>query len=181
MDSSINRGFVLNYRMKNIYIVGFMGVGKTTVGKKLANKLGWNFIDTDILFEEKYKLNIDTFFEKYGEDLFRKLEHEVLLSTFSLTNCVISTGGGMPCHFGAMKKINNNGISIYLSMNENAILNRLSSSKQRRPLVINKTDEELRLFISTMLAKRIPFYSMAKLTMSAISINIDLIVENLKA
>ena len=157
-----------------------MGVGKSTAGKRLASKLGFDFIDTDSVFEEKYKLDIDTFFSKYGEELFRKLEFDVLKSTFSFNNCVISTGGGMPCYMDAMQQINNNGMSIHLSMSVNAILARLLSSKQKRPLVKNKSKEELFNFISSKLMERNQCYSQAAITVSAISININSLVKEIE-
>lgn len=165
--------------MIRIYLIGFMGVGKSTVGKKLATKLGWKFIDTDSVFEKKYRLSINTFFDKYGEDLFRKLENEILQSTFELNNYVISTGGGTPCFQGAMQQINDNGISVYLEMNDKAIISRLINSKQKRPLVMNKSNEELIEFVSSKLKERQPCYSQAVITSPAISIDIDLLLEQL--
>ena len=150
-----------------------MGVGKSTVGKKLASFLSYEFIDTDKVFEKKYKLGIDTFFSKYGEDLFRKLEHEILLSTFSKKNCIISTGGGMPCFMDSIQQINNNGLSVYLHMNEKAILSRLLSSKQKRPLVKNMNESELLTFVNNSLIKRNQYYCEANITVSALSIGIE--------
>lgn len=156
-----------------------MGVGKSTVGRKLASKLGWKFLDTDAAFEEKYKVSINTFFEKYGEDLFRKLEHDILKSTFSLNNYVISTGGGVPCYSDAMHQINENGVSVYLEMNENAILRRLLNSKQKRPLVIYKPENELIEFIKEKLLIRIPYYTQAIISVPAISVNLDELLEKI--
>ena len=158
-----------------------MGVGKSTAGKKLANKLGWQFFDTDSFFEEKYKLGIDAFFNKYGEDLFRKLEHEVLISTFNLHNYVISTGGGMPCYYDAMTLINKHGLSVHITMSEKAILTRLLNSKQKRPLVINKSHDELISFVSDKLSERNPYYSRANLTADAISLNIKALIDDIKS
>lgn len=158
-----------------------MGVGKSTAGKKLANKLGWNFIDTDSVFEEKYKLDIDAFFNKYGEVLFRKLEHEVLISTLDLHNYVISTGGGMPCYYNAMTLINNHGLSVHITMSEKAILTRLINSKQKRPLVTNKSHDELIRFVNDKLTEREPFYSQSKLTTNAISLNIQTLIDDIKS
>ena len=166
--------------MSNIYLVGFMGVGKSTIGKKLASKLGRNLIDTDDIFEKKYKLSINTFFNKYGEDLFRKLEHNVLMSTFSLNNCIVSTGGGMPCYLDTMQQINKNGLSVYLSMSEGAILSRLLNSKQKRPLVLNKSKDELIDFVHRKLSERTAYYSQAMITVSALSTNIDLLIGEIR-
>lgn len=167
--------------MGKVYLIGFMGVGKSTAGRKLASRLGWKFIDTDAEFENKYRLSIDAFFNKYGEELFRKLENDILISTFDLDNYVISTGGGMPCYTDAIHKINVNGFSVYLEMDEKTILNRLINSKQKRPLVINKTEEELVDFIHNKLSERNPCYSQAIITVPALSIDIDMVVEKISS
>ncbi len=156
-----------------------MGVGKSTVGKKLATKLGYNFVDTDKVFEKKYKINISTFFNKYGEELFRKLENEILLSTSVLHNSVISTGGGLPCFHNGMSAINSMGVSIYLEMNIKAIHNRLSASKQKRPLLQKLNETELINFIEEKLNERIPYYTKADISISALSINIDELVNDI--
>ncbi len=166
---------------KRIYIVGFMGVGKSTVGKKLARLLGYNFYDTDRLLENKYKIGIDSFFSKYGEELFRKFEHQCLEETFSLDNCIISTGGGLPCYFDAMTKINNHGTSVFLEMDEKTIYNRLVNSKQKRPLVMNLSSDELRIEISDRLSARIQYYSKASITIPAMDIDFDKLMSKLKS
>lgn len=163
-----------------IYIVGFMGAGKTTLGKKLARKLGFDFYDTDRMLEAKYKVSIDNFFNKYGEDLFRKLEHQCLKETFHFDNCIVSTGGGLPCYFDSMKKINNVGISIYIELNDKAIFHRLMNSKQKRPLLNGKTDDELMDFISKKLEERAPHYKQASITISDIDVSVDDIIEKIK-
>lgn len=156
-----------------------MGVGKSTVGKKLASRLGYEFIDTDKVFESKYKVCINDFFEKYGEALFRKLEHEILESTFNISNCVISTGGGLPCYRDSMHQINENGISIFLKMNESAIYSRLKASRQKRPLVIKLDDNELKEFISYKLTERTEYYNKAGIVIPALSVDINHIIQEI--
>lgn len=165
--------------MNKVYLIGFMGVGKSTVGKKLAAKLGYQFIDTDVIFQEKFRLNIDSFFTKYGEKLFRKLEYEILKSTLNKENCIISTGGGLPCYLDAMNLINNNGVSIYLEMNPDAIFSRLKNSKQKRPLILNKTEKVLIDYIKKKLEERNPIYTKATLTLPALSINTNSLIKKL--
>lgn len=165
--------------MSRIYIIGFMGVGKSTVGKKLANKLGFEFLDTDKVFEKKYKLSINNFFNKYGEELFRKLEGEILQSTFQKENCVISTGGGLPCSSNAISDINRNGVSIFLKMESKAIHSRLRLSKQKRPLLQSLSDDELLEFIDKKLVERNKYYQMAKISVPALSINLDQLVKDI--
>lgn len=166
--------------MARIYLIGFMGAGKTTLGKKLAHKLGYSFHDLDKIFEYKYKTSVDLFFGKYDEAAFRKIEHDLLLSTFTLENSVISTGGGTPCFHNNMNLINQNGISIYIKLSPEAIFNRLITAKKRRPLIANKSEEELMLFIKEKLREREAFYNMANYTISGISVKVDDIVEILR-
>ena len=108
-----------------------MCCGKTTIGKKIANKIGYGFVDMDVLFEEKYKITISAFFEKYGQDAFRILEQKLLHTTASMDNMVIATGGGTPCFGDNMEWINANGLSIYLKTNEGFIVDRLKKAKKQ--------------------------------------------------
>jgi shikimate kinase len=92
----------------NIYIVGYPCCGKTSLGKKIAKKIGYNFVDLDHLFEEEYKITIPDFFEKYSEEAFRICERKILHSTASLKKTIIATGGGTPCYFDNIDFINKN-------------------------------------------------------------------------
>ena len=166
--------------MNRIYLIGFMGVGKSTFGKKLARRLGYRFIDLDSIFEKKYKIRIDDFFGKYDEELFRKLEHDTLKESFSSMNTVIATGGGSPCFFDSIKKINAQGTSVYLEMSPTAIAHRLTHAKKPRPLVKGKTGEELCNIIKQKLKERKAFYEQAHFTVDAISIDVKAVVEMLK-
>jgi len=157
-----------------------MGVGKSTIGKKLARLLGYKFVDTDEIFEEKYKLSIDTFFSKYNEKLFREFESNILESTFQLNNTIIATGGGTPCFFDAMDKINNSGISIYLKMPVDGIVNRLENAIKPRPLVKDKSHEELTLLVEKLLMKRVSSYEKAQIIFEAINPDMDKLLNILK-
>lgn len=157
-----------------------MGVGKSTVGKQLAQKLGFEFIDTDNVFEEKYKINIHVFFEKYGEELFRKLEYKILVDTLKMRNVVISTGGGTPCFFDSIQLMNQNGMTIYLEMNAEALVNRLEKAKRKRPLVMNKKEKELQEMVSNKLKERLPFYSQSNITFPALDIDVDSLINTIK-
>ena len=150
-----------------------MGVGKSTIGKKLAKYLDFEFIDLDDIFEQKYKISIDSFFNKYDEELFRKMEHEMLLETFSKQNAVISTGGGTPCFHNAMEMINSAGLSIYIKMLPSAIAHRLSTYKRKRPLIEGIPKEELKNFIKDKLAGMKPIYNQAHLHIDGINVNIQ--------
>jgi shikimate kinase len=150
-----------------------MGVGKSTIGKKLARLLNYDFVDTDALFEEKYRLSINDFFSKYNEKLFREFENKILQSTFNLQNAVIATGGGTPCYFNAMDKINKYGKSVYLEMPLTAIVNRLENSIKPRPLVDGKSHKELLSIIGNLLEQRLEYYKMASMSYPATGINVS--------
>ena len=163
-----------------IYFVGYMYSGKTTVGKRLARQLGYRFIDTDKVFEERYKISIPDFFSRYDETAFRKLEHEILLSTAECDDCVISTGGGTPCFHNNMDFILEKGLSIYLEATESTILSRKAKSKKARPVLDSMSYDELRTFVTEQLAERRPFYERADLRFDAENVSIDAICNAVK-
>ncbi len=151
-----------------IYLVGFMGAGKSTVGKKLARALGYRFLDLDEKFEKRYKVNIDLFFHKYDEELFRQLESDLLKETYTMEKTVISTGGGTPCHHGGIQGINRNGLSIYLKMEPAALASRLMQAKRPRPLIKGKTGDELTRYIHQKLSERTDCYKKAHFSVDAL-------------
>jgi shikimate kinase len=153
----------MTIKAKRIYLVGFMGCGKSTLGKALAHSLGWQFCDLDTLFEERYKSSIPDYFKNFGEDAFRLAEKETLGYSFGIENVVFATGGGAPCFFDNMTRMNENGITIYLKLPPTALAKRLHNGRQGRPIVADKTDNELLAFISTKLAEREPYYMQSKL------------------
>jgi shikimate kinase len=140
------------------YLIGFMGSGKTSLGKHLSRLLGATFIDLDDVFEERYHIRIYDFFDKYGEENFRKIEKELLIETAGSDNLVVSTGGGTPCFFDNMEFIKDNGVSIYLRMTSRELASRLKSVKKKRPLLKQLSPEMLEEWISAQLLNREPFY-----------------------
>lgn len=159
--------------MNRIYLVGYMGAGKTTVARRIAQRLGWEVADTDALFEAKYRISVDNFFHKYDETLYRKLESQVLKETESLENVVISTGGGTPCHFDNMEWMNQHGLTVFLQISSKAAVDRLLHSKRKRPLIEGKTEAELTEFVTQHYASRLPFYERAQMTMKAENFDMD--------
>lgn len=155
--------------MRRVYLVGFMGAGKTTVGRRLAKRLGWTFADTDYIAESELGEKLTTVFANKGELWFRKYERQVLHGTSELVDTVISTGGGTPCFYDNMDAILEKGLCFYLYLPPKAILSRLITSKKPRPLLHELTSEELEGFIETTLERRDPFYRRAHFIIDALS------------
>lgn len=116
---------------ERIFIIGYMCSGKSSISRKLASRLGYNSFDTDDLFEEKYHVSVNDFFEKYGEDYFRKFEAEILRKTGDLRKVVISTGGGTPCYYDNMKWMKDNGMTVFIKVSPTTAYNRLVTAKKR--------------------------------------------------
>lgn len=156
-----------------------MGCGKTTAGKRLAEKLGYDFIDLDSVIEEVEKCTISKIFETDGQDAFRKIEQRELHNSFKLKNSVISTGGGAPCFFDNMEQINQHGKSVYIKVNPKVLAERLKKAKDERPIIADKTDEELLAFIQGALNDREPFYTKATAIVNGVGLNADRIIKKL--
>ena len=150
-----------------------MGAGKTTVARRLAQRLSWEVVDTDALFEEKYKISVCDFFNKYDEPLYRKLESEVLKSTESLENVVISTGGGTACYFDNMEWMNQHGLTVFLRISQKAVVDRLLHAKRKRPLAEGKSEAELTEFVQRHYTSRLPYYEQAQITVKAEDLDLE--------
>ena len=163
-----------------IYLVGYMGAGKSTTAKRLARRIGVESYDTDHLFEERFHISANDFFKKYDEPLYRKLETQILQSTEQYENAVIATGGGTPCFNDNMAWMNGKGITVFLKTSPQTAYHRLSQSKVKRPLVFGKTPEELEAFIEKNHAERMPYYSQAQLTVKGEDLDLEALVEALR-
>ena len=148
---------------KVVYLTGFMGSGKTTVGKKLAAQLNYTFIDLDSYIEQQEGRSISELFNEHGENYFREVEHQCLQTLLKLEKLVIACGGGTPCFYDAMQQMNEHGITVYLQMNVLAIFNRLKQGRMQRPLIAGKSDEALRQYIDEKLKEREPLYLQAQI------------------
>ena len=138
-----------------------MSSGKTTIGKSLAGKLRYSFMDMDSMIEYKAGMSISKIFTKQGEAAFRKMERQALEELVQKDNLVVSTGGGVPCEPGNMEYINEHGTSIYLQMDAEALHQRLKSRNIKRPLIRDLSEEELMDYIRETLSKREAYYNMA--------------------
>ena len=147
--------------MTRIFLIGYMGAGKTTLGKALARALGVPFIDLDWYIEERFHKSIPQLFAERGEEGFRTLERNMLHEAGEFENVVISTGGGTPCFFDNMDYMNAQGATVFLDVPTDVLFRRLQGATQQRPILQGKTDEELRDFISQALAGRMPHYTRA--------------------
>lgn len=167
--------------MQKIILVGYMAVGKTTIADLLSEKMGIKAIDLDKLIEKKLGLGINEIFAEKGEIFFRKMEHQFFKETIeSKENLIISTGGGTPCYAGNHLCLKGEGIqSIYLKASIGVILERLKSEQNLRPLLANKTAEELQEFVAPHLFERSYFYNQATFTVIVDGKSPDVIVEEI--
>ena len=146
-----------------IFLTGYMGCGKSTIGRKIAALMGINFIDLDKYIEERNFKSVPTIFAQEGEMAFRIKERQALEEVAQFEEIVVGTGGGAPCFFDNMKRMNDAGITIYLAPDIDTLAFRLLKSKTERPLIAGKSPEELKIFIQQALEKRAPFYEQSKI------------------
>lgn len=148
--------------MTRIILLGYMGAGKTTVGRLLAKQLGLKFYDLDWYIESRFCKKISDIFAQEGEEAFRRKERAMLHEVAEFENVIISLGGGAPCFFDNMEYLNQQGETIYLKGTPEVLYQHLLMGKGKRPLLEGKTKEELQEYIREHLNEREPYYSQAK-------------------
>lgn len=148
--------------MKRIFLIGYMGAGKTTLGKALARETNLDFYDLDWFIEDRFHKKISDIFAERGESGFREIERNMLREVGEFENVIISCGGGTPCFFDNMDYMNGQGDTIFLNATPVALKEHLLMGKSQRPLIQGKTSEELEAYIHESLQKRLPFYTKAK-------------------
>ncbi len=156
--------------MSLTFLIGFMGSGKTTHGRKLASYLKIDFIDLDEVFEKQNGSTIANYFEVFGEEKFRQVESVLLKNMVYPENAVVSTGGGLPCFFDNLDWMKQHGTVIYLQVPPKVIASRLTNAKTERPLLRHKTGEELLQFITEKLAERETIYLQAQIVANGVGI-----------
>ena len=151
--------------MTRIILIGYMGAGKTTIGKALSKELGIIFYDLDWYIESRMRKTVSQIFAERGEEGFRKIEHNMLHEVAEFEDVIISCGGGTPCFFDNMDYLNQQGQVVYLKADPEVLYKHLMMAKTERPLIKGKSHDELLTFIREQLEKREPFYSKARYTL----------------
>lgn len=153
--------------MRRIFLIGYMGAGKTTVGKVLAKLLELSFIDLDYYIEGRYHKTVSQLFAEKGEEAFRIIERNLLHEVAAFEDVLVSVGGGTPCFFDNMEVMNEMGKTVYLKVSVNELASRLEVCKATRPVLQGRSGEELVRFISGSLEKRESFYQKAAIVYDA--------------
>ena len=148
--------------MRRIFLIGYMGAGKTTLGRALAKDLDLQFIDMDSYIETRFCKTVSRIFAEKSEEGFREIERRILHEVGDFEDVIISTGGGTPCFFDNVEYMNNQGTTVFLDVPEERLFIRLSIARNNRPLIKEKNDEELKGFIAEQLGKRRPHYEKAQ-------------------
>ena len=171
--------------MKKIFLIGYMGCGKSSLGRKLAKVANMEFMDMDSIIEQREGASISDIFYYQGEEYFRAVERAVLEDTAQVESAVISTGGGLPVWGDNMEQMRDLGVTVYLRRSPKNIISRLSPyGRQKRPKFRGLNDEELLAFMTSHMAEREPVYSKADIVIDcdtmADSDIIDLIMSKIK-
>lgn len=153
--------------MKRIFLIGYMGAGKTTVGRELAKRTKLSFIDLDHYIENRYLRSVSQLFEEEGEAGFRQIERRMLQEVMLFEDVIVSTGGGAPCFSDNMALMNEAGQTVYLAVSVDELAKRLEVCKGTRPVLKGCAGEELHAFIAESLAKREPYYRQASVVFDA--------------
>lgn len=149
---------------ERIFLIGFMGSGKSSIGERLAQRMGWQFVDTDRLIEATHHTTIAQIFVQQGESAFRAIECEVLAQLLPQRRIVVATGGGMACKQENIEKMNAAGTTVYLQASAENLANWLKPERKNRPLIAQQSEEQLLPYIVQTLSQREKFYQQATFT-----------------
>lgn len=163
-----------------IFLVGYMGCGKSTIGRALSRRLGKPFLDMDTVLEQRCGKRVGEIFDEIGEKGFRRLEREVLAGLVaSHDDAVVATGGGAPCFFDNMDVMSRSGQTVYFQMSPEGLALRLEHGRHKRPLLRDKSEEELVAFIRENVRRREPHYLRARLVIGCDGVSDGYIVDHI--
>lgn len=162
-----------------LFIIGYKSSGKTTIGKKLARHLKMEFIDLDHFIEEREGKSIPEIYTTIGDTEFRTLEWSALKEIVKKENVIVSTGGGAPCHCDNMNLMEKYGQVLYIHLDNDTLVSRLKHATKDRPIVLNKTDEELRDYISELRNRCEHHYTRAKYIVEGKGLTVERIISAL--
>jgi len=151
--------------MRRIILVGYMGSGKTTMGKALSKETGMMFYDLDWYIENRMHTTVPQLFAERGEEAFRQIEYNMLHEVGEFEDVIISCGGGTPCFFDNIDYLNRQGDVVYLKADPETLYKHLLMAKVERPLLKGKSPEELIAYITEHLKERAPYYEKARYTL----------------
>ena len=149
--------------MQRVFLIGFMGAGKTSIGKELSAKMNCSFVDLDLFIERRYHQTIRQIFKEKGEDIFREIESKALREVAEFEDVIISTGGGTPCFNQNMMYMNKQGTTVYLKVANEELVRRINLNKRARPLLKDFSGDELSRFVEVTMVRRKQFYEQAKI------------------
>ena len=153
--------------MKPIFLIGYMGCGKSTMGRAVSALTGVPFIDLDNYIEQRFHITVKEIFAQRGEGGFRDVERRMLQEVADFEDVIVACGGGTPCFFDNMEYMNTHGTTVFLNTPIDRLHSRLMRGRHKRPLIADKDDEELMTFIKEALAKRMDHYSKAQISFSS--------------
>jgi shikimate kinase len=157
----------------NIYLIGFMGSGKSTAGRKMASLLHWNYSDIDRLVEEREGCSVSELFARRGENYFREAESEVLRSLSNRSRTIVACGGGTPCSPANIEVMKSTGVVVYLKLTAQELTERLQKSRTVRPLIHDAGSDEMKMKVENLLESRTCWYEMADLTVDGMNDTIE--------
>ena len=163
-----------------LFLIGYMGCGKSSIGRPLAKRLGLKFVDMDTEIERRCGVSVQQFFADRGEEAFRRLERELLRELTSAEDTVVATGGGVPCFFDNMELMNGAGVTVYFKLAPEKLAARLEHGKAKRPLLRGKSQQELVEYIRENLERREPFYSRARLIVACVSMSDEFVARHVE-
>lgn len=174
------RGLKEGIRSMLLFLIGYMGCGKSSIGRPLAKRLGLKFVDMDAEIERRCGVSVQQFFADRGEEAFRRLERELLRELISAEDTVVATGGGVPCFFDNMELMNGAGVTVYFKLAPEKLAARLEHGKAKRPLLRGKSQRELVEYIRENLERREPFYSRARLIVACDSMSDEYVARHVE-